>query len=91
MDRAHLDYQIRLDNVSQDLESLGRAIGYGASAAAVASRDSTTPNGGNGSRTLTVWKCPLGRENDGTSKAKLAVSKADFTAVLARSPALTQR
>ncbi len=38
-----------------------------------------------------VWKCALGRENDASNKAKLAVSKADFTGVLERNPAFVQR
>lgn len=38
-----------------------------------------------------IWKCPLGRENDGAAKAKMIVNKEDFLAVLARHPVLVQR
>ena len=72
-ERAHLDFQIRLSNVSLDLERLGKRIAY--------------PPKGNG----TVWKCPLGRENDASSKAKLAVSKDDFSVVLKAYPSYVQR
>ena len=39
----------------------------------------------------TLWKCPLGRENDGAAKATLAVTKADFHAALRQQPSLLQR
>lgn len=38
-----------------------------------------------------VWKCPLGRENDAAGKAKLVVNKEDFKATLAAHPSLMQR
>ena len=73
--RAVLDFQIRLANVTSDLERLGAAIDY----------PSARPN------SSSVWKCPLGRENDAASKAKLVVSKADFKTALAQHPSLVQR
>ena len=72
-ERASLDFQIRLSNVTTDLERLGERISY--------------PPSGNGS----LWKCSLGRENEGAAKAKLALSKDDFNAVLTAHPSLTQR
>lgn len=38
-----------------------------------------------------VWKCPLGRENDGSAKAKMFVTKEDFLMTLANHPDLVQR
>jgi len=77
-ERATLDFQIRLHNISSDLEELGAHLGY------------SLPEGGsrnNGS----IWKCALGRENDVTSKAKIPVDKNDFLATLRRTPSLVQR
>ena len=38
-----------------------------------------------------AWKCPLGRENDVASKARLPISKDDFVAALAKHPSLIRR
>lgn len=38
-----------------------------------------------------VWKCPLGHENDVTSKTVLPVTKNDFVETLQRFPSLVQR
>ena len=78
-DRATLDYQIRLSNVTTDLEGLGRHIKY--------QRTAVTP----ATRNNSVWKCPLGRENDAAGKAKLVVGKEHFVATLRENPSLTQR
>ena len=72
-ERASLDFQIRLQNVSTDLEALGETISY--------------PR----HRNTSVWKCPLGRENDAAGKARLVVGKSDFKATLTANPALMQR
>lgn len=74
-ERSALDFQIRLQNVSGDLERLGRVLKY----------TSPVP------RNDTLWKCPLGRENAVDNKARMAFSKADFLAVLAKHPNLVQR
>ncbi|KAL1530657.1 hypothetical protein AB1Y20_001557 [Prymnesium parvum] len=72
-ERAVLDFQIKIPNVTQDLERLGHMIKY---------RPQTNHS---------VWKCPLGRENDGATKAKFHVNKQDFLNVLANHPSLVQR
>ena len=80
-ERATLDFQIKLHNVSHDLEQLGGAIGYvRPEGSPPVSRNETA-----------VWKCPLGRENTVEGKGKFPISKADFVAVLAKHPALVQR
>ena len=80
-ERATLDFQIKLHNISHDLEQLGGALGY-------VRPEGSPPVARN---ETAVWKCPLGRENTVEGKGKLAVSKADFLAVLAKHPALVQR
>ena len=80
-ERARLDFQIKLHNISHDLEHLGGALGY-------VRPEGSPPVAPN---LTAVWKCPLGRENTVEGKGKLAVSKADFVAVLAKHPALVQR
>ena len=60
--------QIRLSNVTRDLEQLGGVIGY---QCAKAAGGCSAPNHDNRS----VWKCPLGRENDAAQKHAMAVSK----------------
>jgi len=72
--RATLHFQIRLQNVTSDLESLRTLIDY-------------YPPQGNRS----VWKCPLGRENDAANKAKLPIGKEDFVAAFRAHPSLVQR
>ena len=65
--------QIKLSNVTNDLERLGQRIDY--------------PPQGNHS----VWKCPLGRENDAAGKARMLVGKDDFLQTFAKHPQLIQR
>ena len=73
-ERATLHFQIRLQNVTSDLERLREVIAY-------------YPPQGNRS----VWKCPLGRENDAASKGKLPISKEDFLATFRAHPSIVQR
>lgn len=75
--RAALGFQIRLENLTHDLGRLGEAIGY----------RTEPPAPRNGS----VWKCAVGRENEGASRAKVPVAKAEFQATLASHPSLVQR
>ena len=77
-ERASLDFQIRLSNVTTDLEALGKTIHY------------TTSHKKN-HNTTSVWKCPLGRENDAAGKNKMVVGKEDFQRVLKEYPSLMQR
>ena len=74
-ERSVLDFQIRLQNVSTDLERLGSLLKY------------SNPTPRNGS----AWKCSLGRENAVENKGRLALTKGDFLAVLAKHPNLMQR
>ena len=74
-ERSVLDFQIRLQNVTTDLERLGALLKY------------ASPTARNGS----TWKCSLGRENAVENKGRLALSKADFLAVLTKHPNLMQR
>ena len=65
--RAKLGMQIRLTNASADLETLRVRLGY----QTAASSNAAAPR--------SAWKCPLGRENDGTAKgATMLVSKRDL-------------
>ena len=120
-ERATLDFQIRLSNVSADLEELGKRIGYarpdvqqrpaatadrGGAAGKVGGKAGGGGGGHHGGRgrggiggeaatatytNVSLWKCPLGRENEGARKAKLPVRKEDFVRVLREAPSLTQR
>jgi hypothetical protein len=77
-ERAALDFQLRLQNVSSDLERLGGLLQY------ERPRDAPPQN-------HTRWKCKLGRENAVENKGHMSVSKGDFVAVLAKHPNLVQR
>jgi len=74
-ERSVLDFQIRLQNVTTDLERLGALLKYA----------SSTP------RNDSTWKCSLGRENAVENKGRLALTKADFLTVLTKHPNLMQR
>lgn len=90
-ERSHLDFQIRLSNASTDLERLRRRISYAHPSVLHKTEQShALPSAAAGNGSI-AWKCALGRENDEASKARLAISKDDFVAVLRRHPALTQR
>uniref|UniRef100_A0A7S0P0U9 Uncharacterized protein n=1 Tax=Calcidiscus leptoporus TaxID=127549 RepID=A0A7S0P0U9_9EUKA len=75
VDRAHFDFQIRMQNLSADLERLGQQIEYSSALR----------------RNGSVWKCALGRENEAGKKAKMPISKADFEGALTRHAGLVQR
>eukprot|EP00965_Chrysotila_dentata_P081960 2704700-Pleurochrysis_carterae.AAC.1 len=62
---AHLDVQIRLSNISADLERLGKLLRY------------SPPNDARPVSNSSVWKCALGTENVADAKAKLVISKED--------------
>ena len=65
-------------HAARALEALGKTIHY------------TTSHKKN-HNTTSVWKCPLGRENDAAGKNKMVVGKEDFQRVLKEYPSLMQR